>query len=214
MLNKNRTAYVIDILTLLFFSGLTIVAVAMHEITIFYLIYVFWWDEIIKTVSDLSRLILRKHEIEDREQFKNDIKTRFFMLFLYFVFIIICFCFMIEWNTQEGLYRNIEILLFKNVYFNISLLSFAAREIYVYSNKRLVKNNLARTVMSKGVITLHLSIILGILLWAVATKKLASLPFELQSYSTILAIVPFLTIKFLFEWSEIKAKRKEMQKPE
>ncbi len=205
MLNKNNTSYLTDILTLLFFSGLTITAVAMQQVTIFYLIYVFWWDEIIKTVSDLSRLILRKNEIEDRVQFKTDIKTRFFMLFLYFVFIIICFCFMIEWNTSDHIYKNIEILLFKNMYFNVSLLSFMAREIYVYSNKRIASTHTARTVMSKGIITLHLSIIFGILLWAVATKKLDFIPLELESYSTLLAIIPFMIIKFLFDWSEIKA---------
>lgn len=207
MINKDDTSYVINILSLVFFTGLTIAALTLQQITIFYLIYVFWWDEIIKTIADEFRLILRKNEIEDPEQFKAAVKTRFFMLFLYVVFIIICFCFMIEWNTKNSLYANIEILLFKNVYFNISLLSFAAREIYVYSNKKIVKIASAHGIMSKGIITLHVSIILGILIWAVAAKKLGSIPFEIESYSTVLAIMPFLIIKFLFEWSEIRSKR-------
>lgn len=207
MINKDDTSYVINILSLVFFTGLTIAALTLQQITIFYLIYVFWWDEIIKTIADEFRLILRKNEIEDPEQFKAAVKTRFFMLFLYVVFIIICFCFMIEWNMKNSLYANIEILLFKNSYFNISLLSFTGREIYSYSNKRIIKDRFARGIMSKGIITLHVSIILGILLWAVAAKKLGSLPVDVENYSAILAIVPFLIIKFLFEWSEIRAKR-------
>jgi len=66
-------------------------------------------------------------------------------------------------------------------------------------------------MMSGSIITLHLSIILGILLWAVATKKLGSLPFELEGHSAILAIVPFLIIKFLFEWAALKAKRNKVE---
>lgn len=208
MMNKNSASYVIDIISLLFFTALTIGAVVMKEITIFYVIYIFWWDEFIKTGFDFFRYLFNKKEIEQPLVFKVSIGSRFFMLFIYIVFIIVCFGFIIEWGTDNSISKNAEILLFQNIYFNISLVSFIAREIYVYRNKIQNINTSILNIMSGSIITLHVSIILGILLWAVATKKLGSLPFEFGNYSTILAIVPFLIIKFLFECSAIKGRIK------
>lgn len=210
-MNKEKGLYLIDIVSLLFFTALTIVAIVMKEITIFYVIYVFWWDEFIKVLFDSLGYLFNKKEIEDPLSFKVSVGSRFFMLFIYFVFIIVCFGFIIEWGTDKSISKNAEILLFQNIYFNISLISFIAREIFVYRNKIQNINKSMLNIMSGSMITLHLSIILGLLLWAVATKKLGSLPLELESYSTILAIVPFLIIKFLFEWAAIKARRKELE---
>lgn len=211
-MNKNSASYLIDILSLLFFTALTIMAVVMQEITIFYVIYIFWWDEFIKTGFDFLRYLFNKKEIEQPLLFKASIGSRFFMLFIYIVFIIVCFGFIIEWGTDNSIHKNAQILLFQNIYFNISLISFIAREIYVYRNKIQNINTSILNIMSGSIITLHVSIILGILLWAVATKKLGSLPFEVGSYSTILAIAPFLILKFLFEWSAIKGRQKELEK--
>ncbi|WP_018341830.1 DUF6498-containing protein [Cytophaga aurantiaca] len=211
-MNKNSAAYLIDILSLLFFTVLTIVAVVVQEITIFYVIYIFWWDEFIKVLFDFFRYLFNKKEIETPLLVKASIGSRFFMLFIYIVFIIVCFGFIIEWNTENAISKNAQILLFQNIYFNISLISFIGREIYVYRNKVQTINKVSFGMMSGSLITLHVSIILGILLWAVATKKLGSIPFELGSYSTILAIIPFLIIKFLFEWLTIRMKRKEVEK--
>jgi len=211
-MNKGKSFYWVDIVSLLFFTFLSIAAIAMKEITIFYVIYVFWWDELMKTVFDLFRYIFKKEEITNQLEYKAAIGSRFFMLFIYFVFIVICFGFIIEWDTRDSVSKNVGILLFQNVYFNISLISFTAREMYVYSNKSRDLNQSLQNIMSKGIITLHVSIILGLLLWAVATKKLGSIPIQIEQYSSVLSIMPFLLIKFLFEWSEIKSKRKALNK--
>lgn len=205
-MKKNSASYLIDILSLLFFTALTIVAIVVQEITIFYVIYIFWWDEFIKLVFDFSRYLFNKDEIVDTVEYKTALGNRLFMLSLYVVFIVVCFGFMIEWKTENAIFKNAQILLFQNIYFNISLISFIGREIYVYRNKIQTVNKSMQNIMSGTIITLHISIIFGILLWAVATKKLGSIPFELENHSTILAIVPFLIIKFLFEWSAIRKK--------
>lgn len=203
-MNKNIASYLINILSLLFFTGLTIFAIVAQEITIFYVIYIFWWDEFIKLFFDFSRYLFNKDQIIDTVEYKTDLGNRLFMLSLYVVFIVVCFGFMIEWKTENSIFKNAQILLFQNIYFNISLISFIGREIYVYRNKIQTVNKSMQNIMSGTIITLHISIIFGILLWAIATKKLGSIPFDLEKYSTILAIIPFLIIKFLFEWSAIK----------
>lgn len=210
MINKNSASYVIDILSLLVFTALTIAALVVQEITIFYVIYIFWWEEFIKTIFTSFKYYFRKNEIEDSKSYKVEFQARFFMLFIYLVFIIVCFGLIMDWASQEIISTNFEIFLFQNLYFNISLISFIGRELYVFSNK---KNPIQSTsAFSSGTITLHVSIILGILLWAVATKKLGSLPLSLEAHSTILAIVPFILIKFLFDCLAIKAKNKELEK--
>lgn len=204
-MNKVRASYLINLISLLLFTGLTVAALVMQEITIFYVIYIFWWDECIKVLFDFLRYIFNKKEIENPALLKISVGSRFFMLFIYIVFIIVCFGFIIEWNTNNSIAKNAQVLLFQNIYFNISLVSFIAREMYVYRNKiQTINTAVLPNMMSGSLITLHLSIILGILFWAVATKKLGSLPLELERYSTIIAIVPFLIIKFLFEWLAIK----------
>jgi FtsH-binding integral membrane protein len=208
-MNKNTASYVIDILSLLVFTTLTIVALVMHEITIFYLIYIFWWEECIKTIFTWLNYYFRKNEIKDPKTYKIEYRARFFMLFIYLVFIIVCFGLIMDWSSKDIISTNFEIFLFQNLYFNISLISFIGRELYVFSNKK--NANQSTSAFSSGTLTLHISIILGVLLWAVATKKLGSLPLALESYSTILAITPFLIIKFLFDCLAIKARRKEMK---
>lgn len=208
-MDKAKSIYWAEIAALVFFTILTCVAVATKQITIFYVIYVFWWDEIIKTFFDKLRPMFRKNEIEDLETYKANVGTRFFMLALYAVFIVVCFGFVIDWGNNDAIVKNAQVLLFRNIYFNISLLSFIGREMYVYSNKKFQDNNPARRVMSNGIITLHVSIILGILVWALASKKFGvALPVSLEAYSTILAIIPFMIIKFLFDWSAIRSRGK------
>ena len=210
-MNKAKSIYWADIAALVFFTLLTCVAVATKQITIFYVIYVFWWDEIIKTFFDLFRYVFRKNEIKDRLAYKEKIRLRFFMLSLYIVFIVVCFGFVIDWSNTDAIAKNAQVLLFRNIYFNISLLSFIGREMYVFSNKVIQENDLGRNTMSNGIITLHVSIILGILLWALTSKKFdITLPVSLEAYSTTLAIVPFLIIKFLFDWSGIRSRKKAL----
>jgi len=209
-MNKNRASYIMDILSIVFFTALTVVAVLMKEITIFYVIYIFWWDELIKTSFDFLRYTFKTNQIEDPENLKVDIGVRFFMLFLYFVFIVICFGFIINWSSQDTISTNIEVLVFQNIYFNISLISFISREAYFYYKNLFTQVGL-RNLMSGGILTLHISIILGLLMWGISTKKIVSLPLDLESYSTILAIAPFFIVKILFQWKEIKRNRKEEQ---
>lgn len=202
-MNKEKSLFLIDVFSLLFFTALTIVAIVMKEITVFYVIYIFWCDEFIKLFFDFLRYLFNKDEIVDTLQYRTDLGNRLFMLSLYVVFIIVCFGFMIEWKADNSVYKNAQILLFQNIYFNISFVSFIGREIYVYRNKIQTINKSMQDIMSGNIITLHISIILGLLLWALATKRLGELPFDLENYSTMLAIVPFLLIKFLVEWSRI-----------
>jgi hypothetical protein len=213
-MNKAYTSYVLAILSVFFFTALTLTAIVTHEITIFYVVYVFWWDEVIKTVFDLIRFVVHKNQISDLRIYKLNVFGRIYMLSIYLVFIIVCFGMLIEWSVQDLLFKNVEVLLFKNIFFNMSLILFIGREGYVFANKR--KSNIeARNIFSKGIITLHLSIILGVLFWAIASNKIGNyLPDNLKQYSYIAAVTPFILIKLLFDWLELKEKGDGLNKVE
>ncbi len=205
-MNKITNSFWLGMLSALFFTALSIAAIVTQEITIFYVIYVFWWDELIKVIFEASKLIFNRGQIEDVFSFKTMVGARMFMLFIYFVFIVLCFGLIIDWNFKEQISKNFDVFLFQNIFFNLSLITFIGREVYVYANTYTSKVE-AGNVFSRGAMTLHLSIILGLLLWAVSTNKIGSfMPEAFFKYSYIAAVVPFFIIKFIFDWWELKSK--------
>ncbi len=177
---------------------LTVIAIYMKQISVFYILYLFWWDELLKTVFDWFRYKSIKDQLETPKEFLVNVKSRLFFLIIYLVFIIVFFGFMLNWRDEHLISLNFEVFLFRNLLFNMSILSFLLREIYVFRKFDAVKNSY--NVLSKGIITLHVSLIFGVLIWFLVTEKIV----ELKEYATILAILPFLLLKIVFEVKEIK----------
>lgn len=177
---------------------ITLVAIYNKNITVFYIIYLFWWDEFLKTVFYRLRYHFKKNLFQNPVQVLNGIKARLFFLFIYIVFIIVIFGLVINWKDHDLIIMNLEVLFFKNTFFNITLLTFLLREIAIYQigSDQITFN----TSLSKGVITLHISIVLGILLWFLVSKKFILF----TDHAVIFSIIPFLLLKIFFEVMEIK----------
>ncbi|MBA6152094.1 hypothetical protein [Gelidibacter maritimus] len=177
---------------------ITIVAIYNKNISVFYIIYLFWWDEFLKTVFYRLRYHFKKDLFQNPAQVLNGIKPRLFFLFIYIVFIIVIFGLVINWKDHDLIIMNLEVLFFKNTFFNITLLTFLLREIAIYriGSEQINLN----TSLSKGVITLHVSIVLGILLWFLVSKKFILF----TDHAVIFSIIPFLLLKIFFEVMEIK----------
>ena len=180
-------------LSLLVMTGFTVLSIINKETSVFYIIYLFWCDEFIRTLFDRFRLKANKNQVQDTNNFGTNIKDRFFMLGIYFVFITIIFGLVINWKDTDLILLNFEVFLFKNSLFNGSIASFLLREIYIFFNKK--DETKPQHLLSNGVIILHISIIFGIFMWFLSTKKF---PF-FEQYATILSIVPFLILKLIFE---------------
>ena len=109
----------------------------------------------------------------------------------------------IDWNSDAIVIGNFEVLLFKNSFFNFTIFSFFLREtalIYVHKEQSLQ----VRHILSNGIITLHLSIIFGIFLWAFLSGKIIDMQLNIDFNKSLAAILPFLIIKVFFEIMEIK----------
>lgn len=200
----------LEIFGLIVFSVLTLIAIRDKEITMFYLIYLFWIDEFIKTVFDWINYLKFKTAYNLKAQ-KPQIGNRFFLLIIYFIFIIVCFGFILGWRDTDTVLQNMEVLVFKNLFFNVTVVGFLLREIIqLYTNKN-EKVFLPHGLFSKGLLTLHVSIILGMFVWALISGKLFDFNIDMGEYTYILAIVPFIIIKLFFEVLEVKARTQQLQ---
>jgi hypothetical protein len=184
--------------SLIVMTCITIMAIYSKQITVFYIIYLFWCDEFLKTIFDGLRYRFKKEQIQNPTNYILNIKNRFFMLLIYLVFIIVCFGLILEWNNTNLILGNFEVFFFKNTLFNISLITFLLREMYLYKNNQLVLNS--HHLLSSGIITLHISLILGIMLSFLIKKEFV----VFENYAAVFAIIPFLMLKLYFEIQEIK----------
>lgn len=195
-----------EIFSLLAFTVITLVALQQRKITMFYLIYLFWMDEFLKSIFDAITYYFNRQNIASPANFKRLVFSRFFFLFIYFIFIIVFFGLMIDWRTEDAIITNFSIVFFKNSLFNLCLFSFLLREILHFISYKNALKAPAHSIMSKGLLTLHISIILGVFIWAIVSGKIGDTPINLGSYKTIVAIIPFLLIKLIFEILEIKSR--------
>jgi len=200
-----------EILSLLALTIITLVALRQGRITMFYLIYLFWVDEFLKSIFDAINYYFNRQNIINSIGFKRLVFSRLFFLFIYLIFIIIFFGLVIDWKTEDSIITNFKIVYFKNTLFNLCVFSFLLREIFHFISYRNALKVPAHSVMSKGLFTLHISIIFGVFIWAFVTGKMWNEPIELGSYKTIIAIIPFLLIKLFFEILEIKSRFSEIK---
>ncbi len=199
-----KTPKIVEYLSLFVMTAITVLAIVNKQISVFYIIYLFWWDEVLKSVFDLFKHWSKKYSLEKPIQHGFNTSGRFFFLFVYLVFIIVFFGFMIDWKNKDMVGLNLEVFMFMNPLFNFSLLSFLLREIYLYRHTE--ENRKTHHMLSNGIITLHISIILGILMWAFITLKLQ----HLGNYSVVFAIIPFMLLKVFFEVQEIKSNHRKV----
>lgn len=189
-LNHKRIAKYLSLIAMTVF---TVIAIVNKETTVFYILYLFWCDEFLRTFFDRWRWIRKPHLIQNKIAFLDHNKQRFFMLWVYFVFIIIIFGLVMDWKESELVLQNFEVLFFRNGLFNYTLATFLLREVYLFTNDNFDIEG--QYVVSNGVIILHLSIILGIFAWFLSKEKFPLF----EEFATVFSIIPFLILKLIFE---------------
>lgn len=187
-INNSALAKYISLLAMTVF---TVIEVVSKQTSVFYILYLFWFDECIRTFFDGIQSRFAKNQIENPTKFNY--KEKLFLLFGYFVFIVIIFGFVIDRKDFDLIRINLTVLTFQNTLFNYSLVTFVLREIYLF---RKVNTNVEfESQVTIGIITLHISIVLGILFWFLSAQKLQFM----TDYANVIAIIPFLLLKLFFE---------------
>lgn len=195
----------INILFLVLFSAYAIYSITYQNASIFFIVYLFWFDELIRSISMYIQLKMYTEDLQivpkfTKAQSLTNVKTRFFFLFVYSVFIVIVFglFFHLDKENTDALGRNIEIVFFKDLAFNVCIMIAIVREIIQIRTASLNRNALIPifSAMSGNLITIHVSIILGAFLWAITSGKFTSFSFTLGSFNKYAIILPFFIVKF------------------
>lgn len=181
---------------LLIMLVITMLGIVQGQVTVFYIVYLFWFEELIRTVVDFGYLWRDKKGIAEKINFIRTSFGSFFILFIYFVFIVVLFGFMLNWNNPHLLGQNLLVLMFRNWYFNTNLMLFLAQ--YIYFRNQADNTQLQMPLFSRRHIILHISIILGALI------QLAIAPnFDLENrWVSALVILPFLLLKIVLDKGE------------
>ncbi len=199
MLDKRTT----NKLSLIAITLITLVAVYQKQVSVFYMIYLFWFDEVIRSIFDWLALKFQPNLIENKSEFKSNLSGRFFLLSIYFVFIVVIFGFIIDFKNQDLMLLNLQTLLFRNPWFDLSLLSIISREylqFYHQSEEQISSNN----SFSAGMIVLHISIIFGTFFFFFVNNVINPNFDYTGNLGALLAILPFLSLKLIVEWLQLR----------
>lgn len=171
------------------FLLITLLGVVNEQVTVFYIIYLFWFQELIRTLVDFVVVFRQKKTIAEKWLFFKMSFGSFFILWIYFVFIVLLFGFMLNWKNSDLLGDNILVLVFRNWYFNINILLFMIE--YIYFRSKSNNTGLELHPFNRRHIILHISIILGALVQLAIVPRLG-----IESkWVYALVILPFMLLK-------------------
>lgn len=181
----------IDILLIII---ITIIGIIHQQVTVFYIIYLFWFQELIRTVIDLIFNIKSENNIVITYQKIPLYFSPFFILFIYFVFIVVVFGVMLNWGVQEVIKQNVLILFFKNWYFNTNIILFTLQ--YFILRKHIPAQPPEASIFNSRHIVLHISIILGALINGFLKRHDDIID---NVWISIFSITPFLILKIFLD---------------
>ncbi len=177
-----------------FFTLLTLLSVFNGESTVFYLIYFFWWNEIIRLVID-GIFLNRNPNIKIESSTKHLDIPSFFLMGIYFVFIVIFFGFIANFDNTDILSTNMKILFFSNWFFNLNIIFIIFERILLHQSKQAV------TVYFGGftpnMIILHVSIIAGGVLMFFVVKQHQDIFTPANHWGSVIIVMPFILLKLL-----------------
>ena len=185
-------------LDIIVFLIITALAVYSGQSTVFYILYFFWWNELICVVVDkaFNRFIWKT----SRES--NESVGPFFLMFIYFIFIVLFFGIFANIDNTTIFLINLEILFFKNWFFNLNLLYILLITIRRY---RIVNESKAYIgAFSSNMIILHISIILGAFMMFFVVRSFPDFFTPTNLLGSVLIISPFLLLRFLFHYLSLK----------
>lgn len=181
-------------LNVLVFTLLTFVSLLFKQTTIFYIIYFFWCSEVIRIVVDRISYQLN---LNAKKEFQNTAMVfgSFFLMAIYGLFIIVFFGLMANAKLNELMIVNLEILMFKNWFFNINLLFVLAERIYLHLTKQPIQIGFGGFTIN--MLVLHISIVIGGLLMFLVVKNYPDVFTPENIWGSVIIILPFMLLRIL-----------------
>lgn len=174
------------------FTVLTLLSVLSGQTTVFYLIYFFWWNELIRLVVD--RLCYKRNPnavFEDGHS--TDFGGSLFLMGIYWVFIVVIFGFIAGSDITEIIITNMRVLVFHNWFFNINLIFVLLERIYLHKTRQPLQVYFG--AFNPNTIVLHISIIVGAVLMFFVVKEYPNIFTPENRWGSALIALPFLLLK-------------------
>lgn len=176
------------------FSILTLLSILNGQSTVFYVIYFFWFNELICICVD----IFFKRYIRKEKEYGVFSLGSLFLMGIYATFIIVFFGFIAGWENEEMIFLNMEVLFFQNWFFNINLIFVLVKRIYL--NKTTKTNKIAFGGFTANMIILHISIILGGVLMFFVVKPYPNFFSPDNLLGSVIIILPFFMLKIIAQY--------------
>ena len=176
--------------------GLTIVALLNREITVFYMLYLFWWQALIEV---FGTIILKTKQLKSFYSAVLNSLPGIFMMGLYWVFIIVMFGIVLSFSNEKMFNLNFDVFLFRNTPFVINIVLSIVFTFIKYYNSNVGNNESKFGVFSAKMLILHVSIILGGMIHFGLIRFYPD-SFDGSIIPYLLSAVPFLVVRSIFDW--------------
>ncbi|MBC6993325.1 hypothetical protein QWY85_19345 [Neolewinella lacunae] len=178
----------------LVFTILTLLSILSGNTTVFYLIYFFWWNELIRLVVDW--FFFKKNPNATVVSTQQSIGFEsFFLMGIYFVFLVVFFGFIANHDQMDILATNMEILSFRNWFFNANLLFVVAERIFLHRSEQELEIYFGG--FTPSMIVLHVSIILGAMMIFFVVKRFPEVFTPENLWGSVVIAIPFLILRWV-----------------
>jgi hypothetical protein len=174
------------------FTLLTIFSLLNGQVTVFYLIYFFWWNELLRIIID--RLFYKTNpNAQLASNPAESIFSSFFLMGIYFVFIVVFFGFIAAVDNTALVMANMKVLFFGNWFFNANLVFLIVERIWIHKSHK--PQLVSFGGFTPNMILLHVSIILGGVVMFFIVKNFPTIFTPENLWGSVLIATPFLLLQ-------------------
>lgn len=169
-------------------------SVLSGQTTVFYLLYFFWWNELIRLVVD--RLCYKRNQNAVYEDgHGKGFGESLFLMGIYWVFLVVIFGFIVAKDTEgtDIIIANMRVLLFHNWFFNINLIFVLLERLYLHKTRQPLQIYFG--AFNPNTIVLHISIIVGAVLMFFLVREYPDTFTPENRWGSALIALPFLLLK-------------------
>lgn len=176
------------------FLLLTLLSIINGQTTVFYLMYFFWCNELIRIIVD--KFYAKKNPNAVNKDWKSsDFTGGLFSMGIYWVFLVVFFGFIAASKNSDIVFTNMEVLFFQNWFFNINLIFVLVERIYLHRKQQPL--TIYFGAFNPNMIVLHVSIIVGGVILFFLVKQFPETFTPENKWSSVLIVLPFLLLKIL-----------------
>ncbi|WP_107037266.1 DUF6498-containing protein [Brumimicrobium mesophilum] len=185
----------IDTIAIVLFS---VYALLKGEITVFYMLHLFWWQTLIHVIVNTIKTLFIKRSAPYRSKVLRYFGENMFLLIIYLIFVVLLFGIVLNFNNNHLAAINMEVILFMNWSFNFNLIVFLITAIFFDRNYVDDVKNFTNAFFPRNII-LHISIILGAFLHFFVIYRFPNLFASEINWGSVLVISPFLILRVIFD---------------